>query len=1092
MESLLVSKDALIKKLEAENAELTKSDSHKEGILKLMLIGLVLDELISKAKTLQGEKDKTLAANSELQLQLISLKEENKKLLEEYKSIKAVYEKSQEADAELKKSAEDAEAARSQLKLELAKAEGETQSLQIRLNAVEQEAALLRSSVEQLEKTGSEKAGQEAELRKMLEEKERALSEARRSADELKEQLEVAHKNVDLTAEEWKKKCEEKESELKEIQEKLAEAAVSAVQKNGESENTVKTLKERVLLLENENVNLAQLKSKLEQQLKDKEALCSNLKEELSTHKKGVNLSVSNDKYLLEPKEKAKINTIYGKYSEAIRMFEEYARKYQEEKMRSSSLEKQLHSVVSAVEAKAPLIEAQRTAYEQLSTAYSHKVQLYQQQQEELSRVRQELWMSQKLGGELRGDGGTLEGRVGELEAENGKLREEVREMGEKRERMKKWYEGEVKRLEECSKVVGEKLDVLAKSVSTSDKFYEQFKAHSAELRETVAKVSGKSIENAAALIPSEQHNTTLEPQPNIHTQDPIAPSTDKLLGEQIELWKERVKYYAGWVEELKKQLADTVEASKSHARLVKDAEQKKAEVEIVKAKEETKRIEMQLFQCKADLEIAQANETRYKEENDKLRNELESLNSTFSSINAKLIEIGLSQYRLVKEALDKRGAANSEPANREMRDEDAMMLRVSNQSLKAVNENLAAQLAESKAKVGELEDALRAVEEAAASQPAEVIIEVEISVKERVSKIVAAIDKFRKEQSAQPQENEDTQQLKSKVQEDEKEIHKLKEVIAKQQHDYSAIISYNEQVIEDLQAQFHSFNESATTHISQITENIKADKNREIDLLKLDNEKLRNEVGRLKQSKEVTMMRKKLDETAPEKQTREHISIKEQTKQNLEQKQQDVVNMEKQMKAQSELHEKNKQELEVAIKNLKEREASLQAKIAALEGLQGNPPVGKQQEEPDNKAKAISNENAKLKATVDSLRAEMKALREELAGAQQKRSAGTKLDAVRKEEAVNRQLEGLQEKENEIIAYKRKISELNDKIRIMAETIKKEDSKEANHKGILKKLIDIAKRGKQIIEMKNLMLEKLKGERQAEGVKAAKRPKPE
>eukprot|EP00826_Nyctotherus_ovalis_P024901 TRINITY_DN19213_c0_g1_i1.p1 TRINITY_DN19213_c0_g1~~TRINITY_DN19213_c0_g1_i1.p1 ORF type:complete len:249 (+),score=73.04 TRINITY_DN19213_c0_g1_i1:73-819(+) len=221
------------------------------------------------------------------------------------------------------------------------------------------------------------------------------------------------------------------------------------------------------------------------------------------------------------------------------------------------------------------------------------------------------------------------------------------------------------------------------------------------------------------------------------------------------------------------------------------------------------------------------------------------------------------------------------------------------------------------------------------------------------------------------------------------------------------------DRVIEDLQAQFHSFNESATKHIGQITENIKADKSREAELLRIDNESLKNEIERLNQGKEVTMIRKKPDEAAPERQTREHFSIKEQLKRNLEQKQQDVINMEKQMKTQSELYEKNKQELEATIKTLKEREASLQAKITALESLE--------------------------------------------------------------------------HKENEIMAYKRKITELNDKILIMTETINKEDNKEVDHKEILKKLVDIAIRGKQIIEMKNQILEKLKRERQVEGVKAAK-----
>jgi len=969
-----------------------------------MRIELTIKDLVKKNKTLNEDKEKVVVVNSELQLKIIGIEEEKKKLLEEYKSVKESYEKFQEADSEFRKSAKDDKTMKNQLKVELAKAQSDYQSLEVRLSTVEQEAGLLRGSVAQLEKVNAEKTEQEAELRKVLEEKDNHLNKANKTIDELKQQLDSMKQNMNLTAEEWKKKYDEKESEIKEAQARLAELSMSIAKENKSA------LKEKITVLENENINLLGIKSKLEEQIKDKDILYSNLKEELTSHKKHPNV-VQNNEYMLDIKEKTSINTIYGRYNEAIRMFKEYVRKYQEEKMRAHCLEKQLHAVISTVESKAPLIEAQRIAYEELSAAYVQKVKLYQQQQKELEKAKLEL---SKI--ELPSDSNILHTKMGELKLENKKLKEEIKELREAKDNLKRWYEEELKKQEEGNKQVLNKLETLKSTASTSDKLYEQFSAHSVELKKTIAKLSESEIVNAS--VNKEKYTI---PKAEASTNKQSVKLSEQLLLEQIELWKEKANYHVSWVEELKKQIQNTTEANKAHIKLIKDAEQKKAEVEITKAQEEAKRTQTKLLQCKAELKITQENEKRYKEQNDKLRNEIESLNNTFTSVKTKLIESALLQYKLVKESLEKQNSISEVQVSKEIPNEDAMLLRVSNQSLQAVNENLTAQLAEMKSKCIELEKALQIIEESTGIilQPTE---SKEDLLKERINRIVLVIEKAKEDK---PKEVEDVQSLKDKIQGDEKEIHKLKELIAKQQQDYSTIIGSNEQIIEYLQNQLISFKDSAMKYI----ESMKQEKDKEIESLK------QSEAA----SKENAYKR-----------VNELTNTIEQLKQEILLKEQNIAKMEKRMKVEKEAYEKTKSEMKKLIKELQNK-----ANAPPTEALKGG-----------------TNTEEDLKVTINKLKAEIETLKEQL--------ATEDLATLRKEnEELSKQLEALPEKEEEIMAYKCKISKLKDEVLIMAETInKKEDIKESNHAESIKKLAAIGWKGKYIIEKKNQIIEKLKNER--------------
>eukprot|EP01022_Parablepharisma_sp_SALTPOND_P012901 TRINITY_DN167_c5_g1_i1.p1 TRINITY_DN167_c5_g1~~TRINITY_DN167_c5_g1_i1.p1 ORF type:complete len:1178 (+),score=282.55 TRINITY_DN167_c5_g1_i1:2704-6237(+) len=1133
--------------------------------------------------------------------------QEKAKLLEEFAALKGELDKSQSIYEELNNQLKNTEEARDQLKLEVAKSKGESQILQNRVDALEKEVELLRANLSQLEALNSEKNKVESDLRQELEGRTKEWEELGKTVDELKLNLENLRENMEIKESEWKEKYEVIERERNELQEKIeglytgiSEEKAAKTMAEGvikRLEESLAEIKERhestLKELNDTNMSKQELENKVSEILRNKENECEALRQEVDSYKQkeaALALEVA-EKYSLSLEERTNIDKLYGRYTETIRMFEEYVQKYQEEKTRADQLEEKLTVVLNEMESKGPLVAAQKKAYEELVIAYKHKVRQFEQKCEELENTNREL-EKLRMGvvqeppriPEVPIELTTLQARVNELEQESTTLKSELQNVVEAKERnekaQKQWYDSELIKREAYTQQITNKLETLIASISVSEKFYEQFANHSAQLIENITKMSERQYEVVLPTSPSvdteeklatmvktvnklEQEKSTLQITLSFKEQEVSRVS------EELTLWRERADYYAQWVEELKSQLKDIENDKDKQTELARETERKQAAVNLAKMQEELKQAEEKIFQAQTELTISLEGEKRYKEQNESLRVEVQKIGENFDNLRQKLIETSLSQYNLVKDALEKTKKPSIEPQGKtgESLAEEATLLKLRNENLSVINHALKSKVSELTSKLQELEAVFTQLEKSLT-----VSVQV-ISAREggkvdqdRIVKLQRLAEEMGKKREPKGEEAQE------KLQEYEKEIHRLKEIVARQQADYANVINANEQIIEDLQRQFYAFNDAANKEISALKmelENAKIEKTHELSTVKKEKQALQEEVEKLKKEasdsalsmgqireqleskskvqnekdKEMEHMRqqaseerKKYEEDLLEKQNElakiyELNDIIQKLRVDLELREQNLQTAERQMKAQADTYEKIKAELEAQVKDLKERESSLQKRLETFETLQATSEMTDQPTEAGNLIQTLTAENHSLEFNLERLRADLIAVRAELAKVsaendklkgehavlvkalevlrvicnfEQRKTEEVKehlaellnMETLKRERtAIDRKLERLQEeskertklveeKEKEIVSSQYRLSEQSSKIRMLTEALNKEEVKEEKKQQpatnpFIKKVVDLSKKAKMIIDIKNIAIEELKKEKE-------------
>ncbi len=244
----------------------------------------------------------------------------------------------------------------------------------------------------------------------------------------------------------------------------------------------------------------------------------------------------------------------------------------------------------------------------------------------------------------------------------------------------------------------------------------------------------------------------------------------------------------------------------------------------------------------------------------------------------------------------------------------------------------------------------------------------------ERISKLQKMVEELGKKR-AETSSDDLQVVIKNKQREfDEalKEIHRLKEVVAKQQSDYALIISANEQIIEDLQKHFYTFSESAGKELESVRgemERLRTEKERELAGLREESLKLNAELekvksrakesatdisrlqgelaSKLKESEEQTKAfaeskqqavddKKKYEGDLQEKQGElnkiyELNEIIQSLRLQLELKEQEAKSVTAQLKTQSDIFDQLRTDLQSQVKELQDREAILTKRVEQL-----------------------------------------------------------------------------------------------------------------------------------------------------------------
>ncbi len=315
---------------------------------------------------------------------------------------------------------------------------------------------------------------------------------------------------------------------------------------------------------------------------------------------------------------------------------------------------------------------AQKRAYEELVVAYKAQLAQYSEKCDELRRVRQELSKANRKLAEtapaqpvIEAEGAAaLQERMDKLAAENEGLKSELKLFVEARDRneakQKGWYDEELKKKDSYGQQLVDRIQALTNSIGMSEKFYQQFAAHSAQLVDEIAKMGERRNETVVTatfgypnLGETETRvvtamKTIVKLEREVLAGKSALEFKEQELGrmsEEMKLLQEKAGYYFGWVQELQKQATAADEERAKTIQLVKDAAQRNLDLANSKAREEQKRLADELLQARTELSIIVEGEKRCKEQNEQLKGELQKLLELFDALRAKLIETSTSQY---------------------------------------------------------------------------------------------------------------------------------------------------------------------------------------------------------------------------------------------------------------------------------------------------------------------------------------------------------------------------------------------------------------------------------------------------------------
>lgn len=366
--------------------------------------------------------------------------------------------------------------------------------------------------------------------------------------------------------------------------------------------------------------------------------------------------------------------------------------------------------------------------------------------------------------------------------------------------------------------------------------------------------------------------------------------------------------------------------------------------------------------------------------------------------------------------------------------EDELITLRIRNENYKIVNESLRTKISELTAKLQECELVFQKLEKnLAITVSVGAGAETVVISSERLKELEKMAEELNKRQgqniSADISAIQHEREQAKEIEENKKEIHKLKEIIAKQQSDYTGIINANEQIIEDFQKNFYVFYENASKEIEQLkktNEKIQAEKGEQESLSRNEIKKhlegcdlLKNQLKELsavleklqkeletknktieEQNKEIENIKKFAEEDKKNsenllKEKEKELSTVYELKQSAQQlqlqialKDQNIVAMEKQIQLNAETNEKLKHDFESQIKEMKEREDMLQKRIGAFESnltqysqldtqLLTSSLTPKQLEE-NTVIATLSTENKSLEFNLERVRADLLAVRQE------------------------------------------------------------------------------------------------------------------
>ncbi|XP_061173845.1 thyroid receptor-interacting protein 11-like isoform X1 [Saccostrea echinata] len=546
--------------------------------------------------------------NSELERQLLELSSSHERDLEEFENLKTDWVSEKEAleDSlfELQQKLKEKEAAENVIDVQQEKLEKELSALQSDLDTGDRNGALLRELEEQkslITNLQEEKEGLETSLEELDSQHEEAMAQVIKIRNDLQKRLA-----------ESEKECDEKSSQIKEL-----EKTMNRLQKEAQQLDD----------LEEEVFNLRESKEQLETQLK-------------SLSSKGNSEQSSKDcekcRELKQQQEKAAM-TVNGLHMD-VKELEQKLQKNQEE-----------------IKDKVSKLKQARESNQELQKVVQDLTAKYQAQEEEVQKLREEFGKTSKveietLQQQINEKSEEMKSVVAELEEVNSHLAEYM----ERYTKLQMENSELVCKLSERDNQVRENREALNQLKEENHELSEKLQESSTkieELQDSINQLEKDSSDLSAKLIESEKEVQDFKNDINQKENEiqRLNTQTEALREEKNNLQREfdqlegvlqqKTKHYENYIQELKKgQESDSSSVESERKRLLEEVHEK--DMNILKLEEKIKSLQSHLSETKETLQSAidgQQGVADILEENERTIKELKEENSQLSQENDSL-----------------------------------------------------------------------------------------------------------------------------------------------------------------------------------------------------------------------------------------------------------------------------------------------------------------------------------------------------------------------------------------------------------------------------------------------------------------------
>lgn len=192
----------------------------------------------------------------------------------------------------------------------------------------------------------------------------------------------------------------------------------------------------------------------------------------------------------------------------------------------------------------------------------------------------------------------------------------------------------------------------MIRSISSSEKFYEQFAAQSAELMQNMSKLSEQQQSTyLTTSIGIPQCTEEMDTETVIKTISKLELENKalrvKLLGAEQEIEREKesnqiylskCNHYIKWIESLQNYANAEKNKKEQDINIIRLTIEKSAQLQLMNTEQKCKNLEDQLLQAKTELKICNEGAIRYKEQNDQLRGELQKISEMFNETRKELV----------------------------------------------------------------------------------------------------------------------------------------------------------------------------------------------------------------------------------------------------------------------------------------------------------------------------------------------------------------------------------------------------------------------------------------------------------------------